>query len=447
MRELWRPILQSASAGTVNRLLALAIRFLTIPILVRYLGNERYGMWMTIASTTAYITLLDLGVVSALVNRLTANFRRGQVARANAYVVATSTLLTGVASLGATLVILLLAHVDVAHVFKLSSKAAVGEAHPTAIVTIVFAALQLACSPLLRVPYTMQRGYIAEAYSALGNILSLGGILAAVVMHLGVPYLAASLMMGPVVAGLGIAVHLCVKRQLRVQWIGMRRWRAAIRVLGHSASDYVVMQVSATLLSTLQFIMLASYKGAEAVTPYALLGQALMALQIPLAVLQQPLWTRLSALYDDGRTRDIRALFIQYLRVATAYSVFCALVIVFLSNPVLELVLKKQIVLDLGLRVGFAASCALGLIAGGNLGSLLFAVRLSRANAILSVAQLVVFVSSAMILTPRFSATGMVVSVVLSSAMALPLLARTLSTSLAPARQYESDPASFAAAS
>lgn len=445
MRELWRPVLQSASAGTVNRVLALAIRFVTIPVLVRYLGNERYGMWMTIASITAYVTLLDLGLVSALVNRLTGHFQRGHAARANSYIVATTTLLAAVGAIGAVVGSAIVARLDVAHAFKLSSIAAIREAEPTAIITIVLAALQLASSPLLRVPYTMQRGYITEGYSVIGNIVSVCGIFAAIYGHLGVPYLAAALLIGPVIAAMGVAIHLSVERSLHLRWIGARRWRAAIGSLGRSASDYVIMQVSATLLATLQFILLAWFKGAEAVTPYALLGQALLALQIPLAVLQQPLWTRLSALYEQGRIAEIRTVFVQYLRVAAIYSLFTAAIIIFLSNPVLEVVLKKQVVLDLGIRIGFAISCALGLIAGGNLGSLLFAMRLSRANALLSIVQLILFGVSAAILTPRYGATGMVASVVLASAAALPLLVRTLSMSLAPVHKYHTQPASAAA--
>jgi hypothetical protein len=100
----------------------------------------------------------------------------------------------------------------------------------------------------------------------------------------------------------------------------------------------------------------------------------------------------------------------------------------------LELVLKKQIVLDLGIRIGFAISCGLGLIAGGNLGSLLFAMRLSRANAILSVAQLTLFLAAVSILTPQFGAVGMVGSVILTYVLAVPLLIRTLSKSLAVQR-------------
>lgn len=440
MRELWRPVLQSATAGTINRVLALAIRFVTIPLLVRYLGNERYGMWMTIASTTAYITLLDFGVVSALVNKLTTHFQRGRTARANAYIIATSVLLLMVSVVGAAVAVLLVGRLDLAHVFRLTSLAAIQEVRATARVTIVFAALQLSSSPLLRVPFTMQRGYISEAYSAIGNILTLVGIIAVVTAGLGLPFLAAALMSAPVLAACGVGLHLYVERTLQIQWIGRRRWRAAMAVLRRSASDYVVMQVCATLLSTLQFFLLAAYQGAEAVTPYALLSQALIALQIPLAVLQQPLWTRLAALYDTGQVAQIRRVFVQYLWIALVYGLLAAVVIVFLSNPVLELVLKKQVVLDLPLRIGFALLCGLGLIAGGNLGSLLFAMRLSRSNAVLSITQLGLFLTFACILTPRFGAAGMVSTVLLTYLVAIPMLVRTLTRSLSPTRSV---PASF----
>ena len=78
MVNLWRPVVSSAAAGTVNRGAAIAIRLVTIPLLLRYLGAERYGLWMTIASATAYLTMLDFGTVSALVNRLSRAYARGR---------------------------------------------------------------------------------------------------------------------------------------------------------------------------------------------------------------------------------------------------------------------------------------------------------------------------------------------------------------------------------
>jgi O-antigen/teichoic acid export membrane protein len=186
------------------------------------------------------------------------------------------------------------------------------------------------------------------------------------------------------------------------------------------------MQIVATLLGALQFTLLGILLGAEAVTPYALMSQATMALQVPLVVLQQPLWTRFTALRDAGQRGAIRRMFGQYLVVATAYSVVAGAALIWLTNPVLAFLLGPAITISIELRVGFAILCGLGLVAGGNLGALLLSLNLSRANAWLSVAQLVVFLAAAFALVPRVGSIGMLASVILTYVVAVPVFLHTV---------------------
>src|SRR5947208_1867298 len=74
LNRVWKPVLQS-SVGTVNGLALIGIRLQAVPLLMRHLASERYGVWMAIASFTAYVTVLDFGVVSAVVNKLTDQLR------------------------------------------------------------------------------------------------------------------------------------------------------------------------------------------------------------------------------------------------------------------------------------------------------------------------------------------------------------------------------------
>jgi O-antigen/teichoic acid export membrane protein len=432
MRDFWKPVLHSAGAGTLNRLFGVAARLVTVPILLGYLGTERYGMWMTIASITGYITLFDLGIVSALVDKLTGHFQSNRRRRASTYVAVATLILVGLATVCGCIAFIVLTQLDYTASLKLSSATLGAEAMATVVVTLLMACAQLVTAAIARAPYTMQRGYITEWYSALGSAFGLCAIYLAVDQEQGLPVLAACLMSGPLIAGICIGAHLYGTRALIVHRVTARQFAAAARVLRHSAPNFVVLQVGATLLTTLQFILLAAYRGATEVTPYALLSQALVASQIPLAVMQQPLWTRLAALNFAGDLSGIRRAFLQYLRVATLYALVAGVLIICLSNPALALVLKRDLVLDLNLRVGFAISCGLGLIAGGNLGALILALRLSRLNAMLSIAQVVLLCVAAAILTPRFGAAGMIWSVNLTYALAIPVLTRILASRLAP---------------
>ena len=418
--RLWRPVLVSASAGTLNRASAIAVRLVTVPLLLRYLGAERYGLWMTIASATAYLTLLDFGTVSALTNRLTRCYAAGRFRAGRAYVTSATMALLIAAIIGMSIAVVVIVGVDWPKAFGLNSAVASAEVRPTLLVAAALAAAQLALAAVLRLPYTMQRGALSEGYQLAGNVGSLVGIIAAVQAGLGLPWLALALMAGPVVAGCGVLIHLVVTKQLSAPRLSWTRHWLIVRSLARAGGAFVVMQVVGTLLFALQFPILAASHGAAAVAPYALLTQVMLGLQTPLTVLQQPLWTRYAALRARGDMEGVRSIIRQYLGIAVTYSAIAAIVLLTLVNPMLAVLAKGSVVTSFGLRAAFALLCALGLIGGGNLGAALLALDLSRSMATISVVQLAVFLAVANAIVPPLGALGMALSVCAIYFIALP---------------------------
>src|SRR6185369_17456360 len=74
-------------AGTATRYLLLAVNvclgIFLMPYTVRHLGTTEYGLWMLVASMTAYFQLLDLGYGSGLVRHVAAADVRGDSALVN----------------------------------------------------------------------------------------------------------------------------------------------------------------------------------------------------------------------------------------------------------------------------------------------------------------------------------------------------------------------------
>ncbi len=58
------------SSGAAARLLSAGITLVSLPLAVRYLGAERYGVWATITTTVVWINLLDLGIANTLTNSI-----------------------------------------------------------------------------------------------------------------------------------------------------------------------------------------------------------------------------------------------------------------------------------------------------------------------------------------------------------------------------------------
>jgi O-antigen/teichoic acid export membrane protein len=62
-----RRLLANAGSNTAAFVVYLAASFILAPIVLRSLGDERYGAWSFVESFVAYLTLFDLGVAAALV--------------------------------------------------------------------------------------------------------------------------------------------------------------------------------------------------------------------------------------------------------------------------------------------------------------------------------------------------------------------------------------------
>jgi O-antigen/teichoic acid export membrane protein len=75
-------------AGTLTKYLFLAVTIaigiFLMPFTIRHLGKEEYGLWMLVASMTAYFQLLDLGYGNGLVRQITQADARGDEEAMNA---------------------------------------------------------------------------------------------------------------------------------------------------------------------------------------------------------------------------------------------------------------------------------------------------------------------------------------------------------------------------
>src|ERR1039458_5421176 len=78
-------IAKAVSSGAAARLLSAAITLVSLPLAVRYLGAERYGVWATITTTVVWINLLDFGIANTLTNSISRAYALDDKASAARY--------------------------------------------------------------------------------------------------------------------------------------------------------------------------------------------------------------------------------------------------------------------------------------------------------------------------------------------------------------------------
>jgi O-antigen/teichoic acid export membrane protein len=410
LSPVWQPVIKSAKAGAINKILVVAIRLITIPLLINHLGTQRYGLWMTFASFSAYVMIFDLGISMALINRLTNLYTASDRDNADGCISSSLIFLSMIALCCMLVSLAVIPAIDWGVTLKLSSRVVVEQASSSLTIILLLFFLQLPSSVILKVPYTMQIGWLSEIYQMAGTVISLLGTVIGVYAGADLPVLVLFLACSPVIAACGLLVQLVLSGKLHLFLPSFQDFKRHVSCLKEGSLDFMLMQAVALLTYSLQFTLLAIYRGVEEVAQYGLITQVLIALQIPFTVVQQPMWTRMTQLVYERDFALIKKMIIKYLAYACGYSLAATVFMLFLVNPILALILHKPILLPFGLRMGFAIACTLGLLAGGGIGTVLLALNLSRPMALLALGQLIIFLGCVFSLVPAFGAIAMISS-------------------------------------
>ena len=71
------------TGGTLGNVLGQVInvagQFVLVPIFLTYWGNQLYGEWLTLSAAVAYLTLVDFGIQSYVINRMNQCYARGEL--------------------------------------------------------------------------------------------------------------------------------------------------------------------------------------------------------------------------------------------------------------------------------------------------------------------------------------------------------------------------------
>ncbi len=69
--------MQAVWSGAAAGIITSSLTLMSLPLAVRYLGAERYGVWATITTTAVWINLLDLGIANTLTNDISRAYAHG----------------------------------------------------------------------------------------------------------------------------------------------------------------------------------------------------------------------------------------------------------------------------------------------------------------------------------------------------------------------------------
>lgn len=316
-RERYRLAVLATLANVASRSLSMLLIVLGVSLTTNYLGMTRFGVWATFASMTAMLSLLDLGIGNALVNRVAHAAADGdpnavrRIATGGAGLLAAIGMATAVGLLVPALLL------PWGELLKLVDPAMALEARQAAAVFAVLFGVNLFGSGLLRILAGQQRSHEASLLSASATGLACLALYWASSRQAGVPWLLAATFGFQTLAGLAAGILLMRRNQ-----ISARGGRAAMKSerphLLRVGSLFILLQLGTMLGWGGDSVILAVMRGPSEVAVFAVAFRLFQFASQPFAMLNAPLW----AAYADATARRDTGFVRQTLKRSFLVSVF-----------------------------------------------------------------------------------------------------------------------------
>lgn len=353
-KERYRRVALTTVSGALAKGLTFLTLLVSIPLVVRYLGAERYGLWITITSVVALLGFADLGIGSGVLNAVSEAHGRNDRSAARTYVSNGFFLLLGIALLSSLLFAIAYPSVPWARVFNVASAEATREAGPAIAVLLACFALNLPLAIVQRVQSGYQEGFISNLWQAGGSLVALGALLLAIWQKAGLPWLVLAMVGAPVLASAGNWLHAFrwSRRWLAPTW-RLVQIPASLR-LARIGSLFLVLQLAGALAFATDNIIASQVLGAPAAARYSIAHRLFMVAPFLVGLITVPLWPAYGEAAARGDRLWIRRTLFRTLGLGLGATIVAAAVLTFFADPIFALWVGPTLVPPVALRIGLA---------------------------------------------------------------------------------------------
>ena len=333
--ERYRKAALSAVANTLSRSFGLILMIISVNLTMPYLGVERFGIWMTIASLVAVLSFLDLGIGNALTNRVAeiatkSNHELQEVISGGLAVMALLTISIGIG----LITIAMYAPWEV--LLKVGNPSLMPEIKTAGITFSILFACSIFSGGCQKIFHGLQQAYISHIFSAAGCIL--GGIFCWIAAYnqASISWLLMAILGSQIAVNSLLFCVLVYRGQFKFHNL-LKYTQREFHNLFHIGLLFFLLQLGAIVGWGADSLIISSTIGVAEVTVFAIVQRLFQFSTQPFQIINAPLW----AAYADAEARNERRFIRNTLTkslLLTFYGVSAIVVFIFLFySPIIEI--------------------------------------------------------------------------------------------------------------
>jgi O-antigen/teichoic acid export membrane protein len=324
--------------------LAIFSSFLAIPLMIKYLGVEHYGVWSTLLSIVSWVVLFDIGIGNGLRNKISESLAKENKQEAHSYISTAYTIIGAISVMLILIFLLVSEYIPWQKVFNITSINN-QELQSVVNITAIFLFLNFWISLINQVFNGLQKTSLVVFNQFLSNIFSLLAVfilytfyessLIKLAFAYGISLLASSLI-------LSFWFYKNNKEFIpKIKSFGLN-YTKSITSLGFK---FFIIQIAVIVIFTTDKILITQLFGPQYVASYDVVFKLFSVITIVHGMLMAPLWSAYSDAYHRGDIEWIKKTIKNQLKIYLLILVATTLLI-FLAKPIIVLWIGRDFVVD-----------------------------------------------------------------------------------------------------
>ncbi|EMS7983770.1 flippase, partial [Salmonella enterica subsp. enterica serovar Soerenga] len=343
----------SIISNFISKLLALLSLILTVSLTLPYLGQDRFGIWMTIASFSAALTFLDLGIGNALTNRIAHSFARGKKIRMIRQISGGLTLLAILAFIIIAIFLTIANFVNWGSLLKGINDNTHDEVQFAIKLFAIIFGIGIFSNGVQRIYMGMQKAYISYISNAFFILISIISLFISSRLHAGIPMLILSTIGVQYLSGLSLTILLIYKKLITLNKIRINVKKETPYLISNGFFFFILQMGTLATWSGDNFII-STTLGVTYVSILSITQRLFQISTVPLTIYNAPLW----AAYADAHARNdvdfIRKTLLGSLKIVGISSTTLALILVIFGQSIIAIWTGEELRVPQSLIVAYA---------------------------------------------------------------------------------------------
>lgn len=336
----YRSILRGGVSAVIAKGVSAVAVLVAVPLTLNHLGPERYGLWVTLYSIIAWLSLADLGLTNGLMNALSEAFGKQRRDLAREYVSVAFWGLCLLAFVAGVILVVASLWVDWASMFHIKTVGLSAEFAMAVSAGVVCFTMSLPLTIVGKVYIAYQQGEIANVWAAITTLGGLLGLALAVFLGGALPALVIGFSGGQLLVGVASAMWLFVRARPELR-PAFHFSKVSYRRVFHIGAAFFVSQVATLMLFQSANIIISRYLGPEHVASYQVTWMLFFYSTLPQQLVGANIWAAIGEAYAKNDIVWIRTLFKRYMFASMVFgvpfillfTVFCKTIIRHWAGP------------------------------------------------------------------------------------------------------------------